>query len=91
MSIGCVPSGEMDYTWSTHPIDFMFDPINGLMESQTSTVLTYGVTLQYSLLYMNANVWRALLMRPPDISVIQVMFMTPRRGLLPAGASGAYP
>lgn len=49
-------TGEMDYTWSTHPIDFMFDPINGLTESQTPTVLTYGATLQYSLLYMNANV-----------------------------------
>lgn len=49
-------TGEMDYSWSTHPIDFAFDPVNGLSVSQTPTVLTYGATIQYSLLYMNANV-----------------------------------
>jgi hypothetical protein len=44
-------TGEIDYTWSTHPIDFSFDPVTGLSVSQTPTVLTYGATLQYSLLY----------------------------------------
>ena len=49
-------TGEMDYSWSTHPIDFSFDPVTGLSVSQTPTFLTYGATLQYSLLYMNAFV-----------------------------------
>ncbi len=49
-------TGEVDYSWSTHPIDFSFDPVTGLSVSQTPTFLTYGATLQYSLLYMNAFV-----------------------------------
>jgi hypothetical protein len=41
-------TGEMDYTWSTHPIDVSFDPTIGLSSiAQTPTVLTYGATLQY--------------------------------------------
>jgi hypothetical protein len=51
-------TGEMDYTWSTHPIDFTgIDPDTGLaLFDRRPTVLTYGATLQYSLLYMNAFV-----------------------------------
>jgi hypothetical protein len=50
-------TGEINYTWSTHPNDFLFDPIaDTLTVTHTPTVLTYGATLQYSLLYMNANV-----------------------------------
>ena len=49
-------TGEVDYSWSTHPIDFAFDPATGLSVSQTPTFLTYGATIQYSLLYMNAFV-----------------------------------
>ena len=49
-------TGEVDYSWSTHPIDFAFDPETGLSVSQTPTFLTYGATIQYSLLYMNAFV-----------------------------------
>src|ERR1700730_3191940 len=49
-------TGEVDYTWSTHPINFSFDPVTGLSVTQRPTVLTYGATLHYSLLYMNAFV-----------------------------------
>ncbi len=50
-------TGEIDYTWSTHPIDFVgLDQFNNPIFSQTPTVLTYGATLQYSLLYMNSFV-----------------------------------
>jgi len=50
-------TGEVDYTWSTHPIDVTgVDSFGNVLISQTPTVLTYGATLQYSLLYMNAFV-----------------------------------
>jgi hypothetical protein len=50
-------TGEIDYTWSTHQNDFLFGPIaDTLTVTQTPTVPTYGAPLQYSLLYMNANV-----------------------------------
>ncbi len=50
-------TGEVDYTWSTHPIDFAgLDQFNNPIFNQTPTVLTYGATLQYSLLYMNSYV-----------------------------------
>jgi hypothetical protein len=50
-------TGEVDYTWSTHPIDVTgVDQFGNVLISQTPTVLTYGATLQYSLLYMNAFV-----------------------------------
>jgi hypothetical protein len=51
-------TGEIDYTWSTHPIDVTgIHPDTGLvLIDRRPTVLTYGATLQYSLLYMNANV-----------------------------------
>ena len=50
-------TGEIDYTWSTHPIDFAgLDQFNNPIFNRTPTVLTYGATLQYSLLYMNSYV-----------------------------------
>jgi hypothetical protein len=50
-------TGEIDYTWSTHPIDVTgVDQFGNVLFSRTPTVLTYGATLQYSLLYMNAFV-----------------------------------
>jgi hypothetical protein len=51
-------TGEIDYTWSTHPIDVTgVDPDTGLaLIDRRPAVLTYGATLQYSLLYMNSNV-----------------------------------
>jgi len=49
-------TGEVDYTWSTHPITVGFDPEEGITIDRSPTVLTYGATLQYSLLYMNSFV-----------------------------------
>lgn len=50
-------TGEIDYTWSTHPIDVTgVDQFGNVIISQTPTVLTGGATLQYSLLYMNSFV-----------------------------------
>ena len=50
-------TGEIDYTWSTHPIDVTgVDSFGNVLISQTPNRLTYGATLQYSLLYMNAFV-----------------------------------
>jgi hypothetical protein len=77
-------TGEVDYTWSTHPIDFMFDPINGLTESQTPTVLTYGATLQYSLLYMNANVHEVPEFFRNLIPTVEAVFATPVSNIGPS-------
>jgi hypothetical protein len=50
-------TGEVDYTWSTHPFDVTgVDQFGNVLFSRTPTVLTYGATLQYSLLYMNSFV-----------------------------------
>jgi hypothetical protein len=50
-------TGEIDYTWSTHPFDVTgVDQFGNVLFSRTPTVLTYGATLQYSLLYMNSFV-----------------------------------
>jgi hypothetical protein len=50
-------TGEIDYAWSTHPIDVSVDPETLLpVISRTPTFLTYGATIQYSLFYMNSYV-----------------------------------
>ncbi|MGO9674664.1 MAG: hypothetical protein ACLPSF_10955 [Methylocella sp.] len=54
-------TGEIDYSIPTHPIDATIvpDPVSGLNTyslTQNPTVLTYGFTVQYSLLYANAFV-----------------------------------
>jgi hypothetical protein len=53
-------TGEIDYTFSTHPIDstLAFDDDGNpfIALSRTPTVLSYGFTVQYSLLYMNSFV-----------------------------------
>jgi hypothetical protein len=77
-------TGEMDYTWSTHPIDFTYDPINGLVESQTPTVLTYGATLQYSLLYMNSFVHEVPEFFRQLIPDIECVFSTPVSNIGPS-------
>jgi hypothetical protein len=77
-------TGEIDYTWSTHPIDFTFDPINGLMESQTPTVLTYGATLQYILLYMNSFVHEVPEFFRQLIPTVECVFSTPVSNIGPS-------
>lgn len=53
-------TGEIDYSFSTHPIDatLAFDDFGNpfVALSRTPTVVTYGFTVQYSLLYMNSYV-----------------------------------
>jgi hypothetical protein len=78
-------TGEVDYTWSTHPIDVTgVDSFGNVLISQTPTVLTYGVTLQYSLLYMNAFVHEV----PPFfrnlIPTVEAVFITPVSNIGPS-------
>src|SRR6201997_1206749 len=77
-------TGEVDYTWSTHPIDFTFDPTTGLSVSQTPTVLTYGATLQYSLLYMNSFVHEVPEFFRHLIPDFEVTFSTPVSNIGPS-------
>jgi hypothetical protein len=77
-------TGEVDYTWSTHPIDFTFDPTTGLTVSQTPTVLTYGATLQYSLLYMNSFVHEVPEFFRHLIPDFEVSFSTPVSNIGPS-------
>jgi hypothetical protein len=84
-------TGEIDYTWSTHPNDFLFDPIaDTLTVTQTPTVLTYGATLQYSLLYMNANVHEVPEFFRNLIPTLEVAFATPVSNIGPS-VLGATP
>src|SRR5262249_15612362 len=78
-------TGEVDYTWSTHPIDFMFDPTtNTLLVSQIPTILTYGATLQYSLLYMNSFVHEVPEFFRQLIPDIECVFSTPVSNIGPS-------
>jgi hypothetical protein len=77
-------TGEIDYTWSTHPTDFSFDPVNGLSVSQTPTVLTYGATLQYSLLYMNSYVHEVPEFFRHLVPDLEVVFSTPVSNIGPS-------
>ena len=70
-------TGEVDYTWSTHPINFSFDPVTGLSVDRRPTVLTYGATLQYSLLYMNAFVHEVPPFFRQLIPTVEAVFATP--------------
>jgi hypothetical protein len=78
-------TGEVDYTWSTHPFDVTgVDSFGNLLFSRTPTVLTYGATLQYSLLYMNAFVHEV----PPFfrnlIPTVEVVVATPVSNIGPS-------
>ena len=75
----------MDYTWSTHPIDVAVDP-NTLLPviSQTPTVLTYGATIQYSLLYMNSYVHEVPEFFRQLVPDIECVFSTPVSNIGPS-------
>jgi hypothetical protein len=76
-------TGEVDYSWSTHPIDVAF--VNGLpVISQTPTVLTYGATLQYSLLYMNSFVHEVPPVLRQLIPTVECAFATPVSNIGPS-------
>jgi hypothetical protein len=78
-------TGEIDYTWSTHPISFLFDPtMNTLSVTQTPTVLTYGATLQYSLLYMNAFLHEVPPFFRQLIPTVEAVFTTPVSNIGPS-------
>ena len=78
-------TGEIDYTWSTHPFDVTgVDQFGNVLLSRTPTVLTYGATLQYSLLYMNSFVHEV----PPFfrnlIPTVEVVVATPVSNIGPS-------
>jgi hypothetical protein len=78
-------TGEMDYTWSTHPIDVTgVDQFGNVLISQTPTVLTYGATLQYSLLYMNSFVHEVPEFFRNLIPTFEVVFSTPVSNIGPS-------
>jgi hypothetical protein len=78
-------TGEIDYTWSTHPIEFVgLDQFGNPLFNRTPTVLIYGATLQYSLLYMNSFVHEV----PPFfrnlIVTMEASFATPLSNIGPS-------
>jgi hypothetical protein len=78
-------TGEMDYSWSTHPIDLTgVDQFGNVLISQTPTVLTYGATLQYSLLYMNAFVHEVPPFLRNLIPTVECNFSTPVSNIGPS-------
>ncbi len=78
-------TGEVDYTWSTHPIDVGFDPDTGLTTiDHTPTVLTYGATIQYSLLYMNSYVHEVPEFFRQLVPDFEVVFSTPVSNIGPS-------
>jgi hypothetical protein len=84
-------TGEMDYTWSTHPIDVTgVDQFGNVLIDQTPTVLTYGATLQYSLLYMNSYVHEVPEFFRNLISTVEAIFSTPVSNIGPS-VIGALP
>ena len=85
-------TGEIDYTWSTHPIDVTgVDPDTGLvLIDRRPTVLTYGATLQYSLLYMNSNVHEVPEFFRHLIPTVEAVFSMPVSNIGPS-VLGAVP
>jgi hypothetical protein len=77
-------TGEIDYTWSTHPITVGFDPDIGATIERTPTVLTYGATLQYSLLYMNSYVHEVPEFFRNLIPTFEAVFSTPVSNIGPS-------
>jgi hypothetical protein len=88
-------TGEMDYTWSTHPTNVTLgvDPDSGLPTvsiDRTPTVLTYGATIQYSLLYMNSFVHEVPEFFRQLIPTVEAVFATPVSNIGPS-VLGAVP
>jgi hypothetical protein len=78
-------TGELDYTWSTHPTDVAIDPATFLpVISQAPTVLSFGATLQYSLLYMNSFVHEVPPFFRQLIPTIEAAFSTPISNIGPS-------
>jgi hypothetical protein len=79
-------TGQMNYTWSTHPIDVTgFDPDTRLIDIERSpTVLTYGATIQYSLLYMNSYVHEVPEFFRQLIPTVEAVFQTPVSNIGPS-------
>jgi hypothetical protein len=78
-------TGEIDYTWSTHPIDVTgVDQFGNVLISRTPTVLTYGATIQYSLLYMNSFVHEVPEFFRNLIPDIECVFSTPVSNIGPS-------
>jgi hypothetical protein len=78
-------TGEIDYTWSTHPIDYLFDAtMDTLTVTQTPTRLTYGATIQYSLLYMNSYVHEVPEFFRQLVPDIECVFSTPVSNIGPS-------
>jgi len=78
-------TGEIDYTWSTHPIDVTgVDQFGNVLISNTPTLLTYGATLQYSLLYMNSFVHEVPEFFRQLIPTFEVIFTSPVSNIGPS-------
>jgi hypothetical protein len=78
-------TGEIDYTWSTHPIDVTgVDSFGNVLIDHTPTVLTYGATLQYSLLYMNSYVHEVPEFFRHLVPDLEVVFSTPVSNIGPS-------
>lgn len=80
-------TGELDYSVSTHPIDVTgVDAFGNVLISQTPTVLAWGATLQYSLLYLNSYVHEV---EGPEflrhlIPTVEAQFFTPVSNIGPS-------
>ncbi len=77
-------TGNINYTWSTHPQIFSFDPDAGLEIERIPTVLTFGGTLQYSLLYMNSYVHEVPEFFRHLIPTFEAVFATPVSNIGPS-------
>ena len=82
-------TGEVDYTINTHPIDATVvpDPDTGLTTyslSYNPTVLTYGFTVQYSLLYENSFVHEVPDLFKRLIPAFEGAFSSPVSGIGPS-------
>jgi hypothetical protein len=79
-------TGEVDYTWSTHPLSITgIDPSTGTISiDQSPTALTYGATVQYSLLYMNSFVHEVPEFFRHLIPTFEAVFSTPISNIGPS-------
>jgi hypothetical protein len=82
-------TGELDYALPTHPLVAMLAPdpdtgVNTFSVSQTPRVLTYGFTLQYSLLYANSFVFEVPDLFKRLIPAVEGIFTTPVSNIGPS-------
>ncbi len=77
-------TGQIDYTRSTHPLVFGFDPVEGVTMDRSPSVVTYGATLQYSLLYMNSFVHEVPEFFRQLIPTVEAVFQTPVSNIGPS-------